>query len=80
MKIKLVSTALLAAVMATPAVAAPPYDDCPEGKYLATSGHCVQSPNHDPKGTAALCNDGTLSHSEHPNAGGTCSHHGGKRN
>ena len=57
--------------------AEPPYDDCPEGKYKACSGDCVPRPNHNPLGATAECRDGTLSHSEHPYSGGTCSHHGG---
>jgi len=70
---------VLAAVsmMLSAAHAEPPYDDCPYGSYRAASGDCVPRPNHNPAGATAVCNDGTLSHSEHPHSGGTCSHHGG---
>lgn len=78
MKTRIISAAVIAAMMTTPTVAAPPYDDCPEGKYRARpSGHCVPSPNGHCAGATAFCRDGTCSHSEHPQAGGTCSSHGG---
>ena len=57
--------------------------DC--GYYANSSGHEVPRPCGDwrsnpglpPHGATALCRDGTYSYSEHPFAGGTCSHHGG---
>ena len=40
-------------------------------------GNWVANPAAPPNGATALCGDGTYSFSEHPFAGGTCSHHGG---
>jgi hypothetical protein len=64
-------------MMLNAAHAEPPYDDCPYGSYRAPSGDCVERPDNNPAGATAVCNDGTLSHSEHPYSGGTRSHHGG---
>jgi hypothetical protein len=64
-------------MMLSAAHAAPPYDDCTYGSHKARSGHCVESPDKNSAGATAVCNDGTLSHSEYPLSGGTCSHHGG---
>jgi hypothetical protein len=53
------------------------------GYYINSLGHAVPRPCGDwhhqapPSGATARCGDGTYSHSEHPNAPGTCSHHGG---
>jgi hypothetical protein len=55
--------------------------DC--GYYRNSSGHQVPRPCGDarseqpPTGATAICRDGSFSYSEHPYAGGTCSHHGG---
>jgi hypothetical protein len=55
------------------------------GYYTNSAGHSVPRPcgdwHDDPKrppGATAQCRDGTWSWSEHPNAPGTCSHHGGR--
>lgn len=77
MQTKLIPVALIAVMLATPAMAMPPYDDCPLGTYRASSSHCVPSPNGNCAGATARCRDGSCSHSEHPNASGTCSSHGG---
>src|SRR4051812_35331925 len=55
------------------------------GYYVNRAGHEVPRPcgnwrdrSEQPPSTAtARCSDGTWSSSEHPNAPGTCSHHGG---
>lgn len=53
------------------------------GYYTNSNGHQVPRPCGDartespPPGATAICRDGTYSYSEHPYAGGTCSHHGG---
>jgi hypothetical protein len=53
------------------------------GYYRNSLGHEVPRPCGDwhhqapPSGATARCEDGTYSHSEHPSAPGTCSHHGG---
>jgi hypothetical protein len=57
--------------------------DC--GYYINSNGHQVPRPcgnwrsdtGSPPQGATARCRDGTYSYSEHPHAGGTCSHHGG---
>jgi len=55
--------------------------DC--GYYINSNGHQVPSPcgnsktDAPPPRATAICHDGTYSFSEHPYAGGTCSHHGG---
>ena len=55
--------------------------DC--GYYINSNGHQVPSPcgnsttDAPPPSATAICRDGTYSFSEHPYAGGTCSHHGG---
>ena len=55
--------------------------DC--GYYINSYGHQVPRPCGNSKtdaplpGATAICRDGTYSFSEHPYAGGTCSHHGG---
>ena len=55
--------------------------DC--GYYINSNGHRVPSPfgnsktDPPPPRATATCRDGTYSFSEHPYAGGTCSHHGG---
>jgi hypothetical protein len=59
---------VLAVVSMSAAHAEPPYDDCSYGSYRAASGDCVPPPNHNPAGATAVCNDGTLSHSEHPHS------------
>jgi hypothetical protein len=54
--------------------------DC--GYYINSNGHQVPSPcgnsktDATPPRATAICRDGTYSFSEHPYAGGTCSHHG----
>jgi hypothetical protein len=53
------------------------YGACAPGTYQAASGNCVGSPDQNSSGATARCADGTWSHSEHPYASGTCSHHGG---
>jgi hypothetical protein len=53
------------------------------GYYRNSLGHLVPRPYGNWRkgpafgGATALCGDGTNSFSEHPNASGTCSHHGG---
>jgi hypothetical protein len=53
------------------------------GYYINSRGHAVSRPCGDaryqppPPGSTARCADNTYSYSEHPNAPGTCSHHGG---
>jgi len=53
------------------------------GYYTNSLGHQVPRPcgnastQSPPSGATAVCQDGTYSFSEHPYAGGTCSHHGG---
>jgi hypothetical protein len=53
------------------------------GYYINSLGHAVPRPCGDwhhqapPSDATARCSDGTYSHSEHPSAPGTCSHHGG---
>jgi hypothetical protein len=55
--------------------------DC--GYYINSNRHQVPRPcgnskiDAPPSGATAVCHDGTYSFSEHPYAGGTCSHHGG---
>jgi len=55
--------------------------DC--GYYINSNGHQVPSPcgnsktDAPPPRATAICRDGSYSFSEHPYAGGTCSHHGG---
>jgi len=55
--------------------------DC--GYYINSNGHQVARPcgnsktDAPPSRATAICRDGTYSFSEHPYAGGTCSHHGG---
>ena len=62
--------------------------DNPAGKcgyYTNSAGHSVPRPCGNwqgdqarPPGATAQCRDGTWSWSQHPDAPGTCSHHGGK--
>ena len=53
------------------------------GYYINSNGHQVPSPcgnsktDAPPPRATAICRDGSYSFSEHPYAGGTCSHHGG---
>ena len=53
------------------------------GSHVNGNGHRVPSPcgnsktDAPPSRATAICRDGTYSFSEHPYAGGTCSHHGG---
>ena len=71
--------AIIIALMTVSIGTANAYDDdsCEPGYYRAVSGDCVEHPDGNQGGAAALCRDGTYSHSEHPHSGGTCSHHGG---
>src|SRR5437773_2305973 len=54
--------------------------DC--GHYINSNGHRVPSPcgnsetDTPPPRATAICRDGSCSFSEHPFAGGACSHHG----
>lgn len=66
---------------ATGMLSAQQSDNC--GYYTNSLGHQVPRPcgnaatQAPPQGATAICRDGTFSYSEHPYAGGTCSHHGG---
>jgi Protein of unknown function (DUF3761) len=68
-------------VTAWPAIAAAAEGAC--GYYANSNGHQVPRPCGDdrsersPQGATAICRDHSYSFSEHPHAGGTCSHHGG---
>jgi len=68
-------------VTAWPAIAAAVEGAC--GYYTNSNGHPVPRPCDDdrserpPQGATAICRDHTDSFSEHPHAGGTCSHYGG---
>jgi Protein of unknown function (DUF3761) len=52
--------------------------------YKNSNGNDVHSPARRrdgglPQGYSVQCQDGTGSFSQHPNAPGTCSHHGGRK-
>lgn len=50
------------------------------GYYTNSAGHQVPRPCEPNKDKCNIqCQDGTVSCSEHPDAPGTCSHHGGRR-
>ena len=64
-----------AAVAANPAAANPAAASA--GTYTNSSGNQVESPDSNPVGATAICNDGKYSHSQ--NRSGTCSSNGGVR-
>ena len=67
---------MVALTEATTAAAAPlPLQQCQPGSYQASSGDCVEAPDHNANNVTAICRDGSDSHSEHHS--GTCSGHGG---
>lgn len=76
--------AIALAVLASEAAPAWATGEC--GSYINSAGHRVASPCgnwHNPRNpvpacATVRCQDGTYSRSEHPNAPGTCSHHGGR--